>query len=63
MNSRSLVFCLAVLFPAALVAHPEHFATPFHIHGGAPTLVNSLDVWIFALAAVGLVSGLLRRSP
>jgi hypothetical protein len=61
MNFRSLVFCLAVFFPTALVAHPGHVATAFHVHVGAPTLVNSVDVWILALAAVGLVSSLVRR--
>jgi hypothetical protein len=62
MNFRSLVFCLAVFSPAALVAHPGHFATAFHVHVAKPTAVNSLDVWLLSLAAVGLVASLVRRS-
>jgi hypothetical protein len=62
MNFRSLVFCLAVFSPAALVAHPGHFATTVHVHVGMPTSGNSMDVWILALAAMGLVASLVRRS-
>jgi hypothetical protein len=62
MHFRSLVFCLAVFSPAVLVAHPGHFATAFHMHVGVPMAANAMDVWILAMAAMGIVSSLVRRS-
>jgi hypothetical protein len=55
MKIQRLLFAILSLSPAVALAHPGHEASELHLHAGAPTIFNSVDL---RLVAAGLVLGL-----